>query len=156
MTWIQSLLKSFTKLTENSDPYRKGLALRTMPTVKFNSSLVTEKIKTDLRNNIKLIDGLDKKYFEQVYKAAVRAISAGGNLHGLFTVLMGLDGMSKKRATDIAHSLNSKAGSLISRERSHALGFTHAVWMYLCKQPVRGATCLHQCNDIFRFLIHFK
>lgn len=130
MTWIQRLLKAFTKSTKNNTSSRRGPAQHTIPTVKFDSSLVTEKIKADLKTNIKLIDDLDKKYLEPVYEAAVRAISAGGDLPVLSTALMECKGMSKGRAGEIARFLNNRAMSLISRERQRMLGITHAVWMY--------------------------
>lgn len=130
MAWIQQLLKAFTKSTKSNASSQRGPVQHSMPTVKFDSSLVTAKIKADLKNNIKLIDDLDKKYYGSVYDAAVRAISAGGNLPLLFSALMECEGMTKGTAGEIARFLNNRAMSLISRERQSALGITHAVWMY--------------------------
>jgi len=127
MSWIHSFSKLFNKTTARSQSY---LHVNSIPTVKFDSSLVTKSVREDLKRNLKLIDDLDKKQFDKVYEAAVSAISAGGNLQVLFTALMECEGMTKGRAGEIARSLNNKAMSRISRERQMALGITQAVWMY--------------------------
>jgi uncharacterized protein with gpF-like domain len=108
-----------------------------IPTVKFDASQVTEAVKADLRKNIILLGDIDKNHFEQVYDAALRSISAGQDLHVLYSALMqmNINGMTKRRAGDIARLLNNKATALMQRVRQETLGITQAKWLY------SGAPC---------------
>lgn len=108
-----------------------------IPTVKFDASQVTEAVKADLKKNIMLLGEIDKNNFEQVYDAALRSICAGRDLHLLYNALiqMNINGMTKRRAEDIARLLNNKATALMQRTRQTALGITQAKWLY------SGAPC---------------
>lgn len=128
MSLIGRLLKRFAKQKTES-AFRQTLKDAGWA-VEFDSSAVTESVKADLRRNIRLIDDLDERHFEQVYKAAVRSVTAGRDFHALFKALTDIEGMTKGRAEQVARSLNNKATSLINRERQTALGITHAIWMY--------------------------
>jgi uncharacterized protein with gpF-like domain len=101
-----------------------------MPTVKFDSSTVSETVKADLLRNIQLLDGLERKHVPQIYESALCSVSAGGDLHLLCTALMKIEGMTKSRAAEIARSLNNKATAIINSDRRASLGITHAIWMY--------------------------
>jgi hypothetical protein len=68
-----------------------------IPTVKFDTSRVTETIKADLRKNVMLLEGIDRNYFEQIYNAALRSILAGRDLSLLYNVLMQMN--SKREPT---------------------------------------------------------
>jgi uncharacterized protein with gpF-like domain len=109
-----------------------------IPTVKFDASQVTEAVKADLKQNILLLEGIDRNYFEQVYDAALRSISAGRDMFLLGNVLMqmNINGMTIGRAAEIAHLLNDKATALMDRERQESLGITQAKWLY------SGAPCI--------------
>lgn len=108
-----------------------------IPTVKFDASRVTETVKADLRKNIMLLGEIDKNNFEQVYDAALRSISAGGDLQVLYNVLMqmNINGMTKQRAAEIARLLNNKATAIMQRTRQESLGIMQAKWLY------SGAPC---------------
>lgn len=131
MSLIIRLLKRFAKPTKQKSESAFRQALKDAGwAVEFDPLAVTESVKADLRSNIRLIDDLDIRHFEPVYKAAVRSVTAGRDLRVLFLALMDIEGMTKGRAGQIALSLNNKATSLINRERQASLGITHAVWMY--------------------------
>ncbi|HEY5305172.1 MAG TPA: hypothetical protein VIJ52_00695 [Pseudolabrys sp.] len=108
-----------------------------IPTVKFDASMVTEAVKADLKQNILLLGDIDKNHFDQVYDAALRSITAGRDLHVLYSALvqMNIGGMTKRRAEDIARLLNNKATALMQRTRQAAVGITQAKWLY------SGAPC---------------
>ena len=108
-----------------------------IPTVKFDTSRVTETVKADLRKNVLLLEGIDRNHFEQVYDAALRSISAGRDLSLLCNLLMqmNIDGMTKQRAGEIARLLNNKATALMGKERCVSLGIKQAHWRY------SGAPC---------------
>jgi uncharacterized protein with gpF-like domain len=101
-----------------------------MPTVKFDASLVTKKVKADLRQNIEQIGDIPKKHIGQIYDAALAMIEAGGNAPLLYKVLLNLDGMTTGRAGEITRTLASKAHALTEQESRARLGITHATWMY--------------------------
>ncbi|MBI2714239.1 MAG: hypothetical protein HYX37_07260 [Rhizobiales bacterium] len=94
-------------------------------------------MKADLRKNIMLLGEIDKNNFEQVYDAALRSISAGGDLQVLYNVLMqmNINGMTKQRAAEIARLLNNKATAIMQRTRQESLGIMQAKWLY------SGAPC---------------
>ncbi|MEO7480875.1 MAG: hypothetical protein ABIT70_09715 [Sulfuriferula sp.] len=106
-----------------------------IPTVKFDPAKVTETVKADLRQNIKLLNEVGAGDFDMIYAAALRSISAGRALHILYQVLMTIDGMGKRRAEGISLSLNNKATALIKAEEQEQLGIKYAVWLY------SGAPC---------------
>ena len=106
-----------------------------IPTVKVDPARVTETVREDLRNNIKSLREVSAKDFNMVYDAAIRSISAGRALDIIYQALMNIEGMSTRRAEDIALSLNNKADALIAIEARERLGIKYAVWRY------SGATC---------------
>jgi hypothetical protein len=101
-----------------------------MPTVKFDPSIVSESVKANLRRNIELLDDLGRERAPQIYEAGLRCVLAGGDLHVLFTALVKIEGIAKRRAGEIARSLQNKAKAQIDREHQTSLGITHAIWMY--------------------------
>lgn len=103
-----------------------------IPTIKFDSSLVSDAVKADIRKNVELLEGIDPKYFDQIYDAAMRSVETGRDLYLLTNALMQMNipDMTKQKAGKIAILLNNKATSMIDRERQLSLGITEAIWMY--------------------------
>lgn len=108
-----------------------------IPTVKFDTSRVTETVKAELRKNVLFLEGIDRNHFEQIYSAALHSILAGRDLGLLCNVLMrmNIDGMTKQRAGEIARILNNQATALMDKEHSLSLGIKQAHWRY------SGAPC---------------
>jgi uncharacterized protein with gpF-like domain len=116
-----------------------------IPTVKFNAWRVTDALKADLRKNISLLDGVDQKHFEAIYDAALRSISEGRDLHLLYKALlqMSIDGLTKRRAEDIARQLNNAATAFMNNEHQVAVGSKQAKWLYSgapCEIDLRAPT----------------
>jgi hypothetical protein len=130
MSWLRRLWPQATKLQKPNDHARPGLELQAMPTVEFDPSTVSKRVKTDLRRNVQLLDDLEKKQVQQIYEAALRSVLARRDLHVLFTALMKIAGMTQGRAAEIALSLNNKATAIINRDRQASLGIAYAKWMY--------------------------
>ena len=101
-------------------------------TVKFDASKVTHAVKADIKENIMLLEDIDRGRFDQVYDAAIRSISAGRDLSLLYDALMQMNikGMTKRRAGEIARLLNNKATAFMNRESQKSLGIKHALWLY--------------------------
>ncbi|WP_443699238.1 hypothetical protein [Pseudomonas sp.] len=119
--WIFSKLMSVIKgdtrpKTANAAP-AKGRAGSAVPTVRFDPKRVTEAVKVDLKNNIKKIKEFDESNFEKVYEASLQSVSRGRDLGVLTAAIMDLKlpDMTKRRAGEIALSLNNKATALMKR-----------------------------------------
>lgn len=111
--------------------------IRTIPTVKFDPSRVTEEVKSDLRRNIQRIKEFDGTGVNTICEAALRSIAAGGDMASLFDAIMrmNIEGMTKQRAEAVTRHLHDKATALMNRERQESLGIEYAVWLY------SGAPC---------------
>ena len=83
-----------------------------IPTIKFDASRVTAAVKADIRKNILLLEEIDRNHVDRVYDAALRSVSAGRDLSILFSALLQMNGMTKRRAGEIALLLNNKATAL--------------------------------------------
>jgi hypothetical protein len=105
--------------------------MEAMPTVKFDPSRVTKRVKADLRRNIESLADLQRKHVPQIYEAALRSVLAGRDVYSLCTALMKIEGMTRGRATEISYSLHNKATAIINREQQASLGITHAKWRYV-------------------------
>ena len=106
-------------------------------TVEFDPSRVTETVKAEIKKNVMLIQDIDKNHCNQVYDSAIRSVIAGRDLFIMSNDLMqmNINGLTKKRAGQIAYFLNNIATAVIQRERQQSLGITKATWMY------SGAPC---------------
>jgi hypothetical protein len=109
-----------------------------MPTVRFDPSRVTDSVKADLMQNIKLLKDVEKPYHQRIYDAALRSISAGRDVGGLTQAIrdMGITGMTNNRSAEISLLLNNKATAIIRAKKMTSAGIQHAIWLY------SGAGCV--------------
>jgi len=112
-----------------------------IPTVQFDSTRVTTTVLADLAENIRALGEVGTENFEMIYQAASHAISVGGALNVIYATLMGIDGMTKKRANEISLSLNAKANAVMKAEQQTKLGVKYATWRY------SGAPCWMDSNQ---------
>ena len=112
-----------------------------IPTVKFDPATVTETVKADLQQNVKSLGEIGPHDFDAIYKAALRAITAGFDMYTLTQVLLTIEGMSKRRAAEISRSLSFKANALMVAEQQERLGIKYAIWRY------SGAPCGDRDQD---------
>jgi hypothetical protein len=134
MSWFRRLLQPTYKPTEANSGQSASVrgAVETIPTVKFDPSVVTKSVKADLRRNVELLAGVEKKHLKKVYELALRSIVGRRDLYSFCTEMMDMhiEGMTRSRAAEIGMSLANKAGAIIERERQASLGITHAKWRY--------------------------
>jgi hypothetical protein len=106
--------------------------MEAMPTFKFDPSVVTKSVKADLRRNVELLAGVEKKHVKQIYELALRSIVGRRDFYSFCTEMMDMhiEGMTRSKAAEIGTSLANRAGALIDRERQASLGITHAKWLY--------------------------
>lgn len=103
--------------------------------IEFDSSVVTDAVKADIRKNIEQLETVRPEHVDQVYEAALRAVMVGGDLRTLSIVLVNICGMTKNRAGQISRHLSANANAVITRERQQSLGITEAIWLH------SGAPC---------------
>ena len=132
MNW---LIRKKAKLS--SEPEEK-VGPNRIPTVKFDASRVTEDVKSEIRESIAQIEEIGAGHHNQIYDAALPSVSAGGDLHVLYEALMriGADGVTRRKAEEIARHINNRATSLMNRKRQKSFGIEDAVWLY------SGAPCM--------------
>lgn len=125
------------KAKMSSEPEEK-VGRNRIPTVKFDASRVTEDVKLEIRESVAQIGEIDARHFDEIYDAALRSVSAGRDLHVLYEALMRIsaDGITRRKAEEIARHINNRATSFMNRNRQKALGIEDAVWLY------SGAPCM--------------
>lgn len=106
--------------------------MKRIPTVKFDTSRLTQTVLADLERNIRELPQIAEHDFDDVYDVALRSIAAGGDLHMLSTglVAMNIEGMTPRRASQISTFLWFRAQERMEREQLAAAGITEARWMY--------------------------
>jgi hypothetical protein len=114
---------------------KKKRELETGKRTVYKSREMTETVKADLRKNIGMLKEVSSGDFDRVYDVAVRAFSNGSDLHSLSQALLAIEGMSKRRASEISHSLASKAIAIMVAENCERMGIKYAIWLY------SGAPC---------------
>lgn len=112
----------------------------TIPTVKFDSHLVTPAVGAEIVAALKFIPEISDGSLAVVYVAALECVSAGGDLHVLAKALIDI-GVAKPRAGEIARLVSRRARSVIERNRQAATGITEAEWLH------SGAPCVSSPKD---------
>jgi uncharacterized protein with gpF-like domain len=129
----------FRRKSEGQQPRIEiGSSAARIPTVKFDVSRVTNAVRREIQKCVAEIEGTTSSQREAIYDAALRSASAGRDLHTLYAALMelGIDGMSRTKASAIATHINNKATSLMDKARQQSLGIEYAKWLY------SGAPCM--------------
>jgi TPR repeat protein len=109
--------------------------------VEFDPSTVSKSVKANLRKNIELLGGIEKKHIPQIYEAALSSVLAGRDHRSLVAALVRIEGMPQERAWEITRNLHNKATEQINRERQSSLGITHAIWMYANAPCMKDPWC---------------
>jgi hypothetical protein len=111
---------------------KKGRPARSLPTVKFDASRVTQDVQDDLKATIRALSDIGEEHFQAVYDAALESIKRGRDLGMLCRAIsdLKLPGMTKARAADIARLLNNRATTLMTTQRQLDAGITRARWLY--------------------------
>lgn len=103
-----------------------GLSLKTDIT---NSSL-KDVIKASIAENVSLITNIATEYVDQITGSTMRAITTGGGLPAIRDELIKREGMTIRRAKNIALDQTRKAYSSINRVRMEAVGIKKFEWVH--------------------------
>lgn len=103
---------------------------KVMPTVSFDSRRVDAEVLKNLEVDIRMLPDIPADDFHAIYDAATISLSRGRDLSVLSVALQAIDGMTKKRAGEIALLLNNRATARMDTRRRLGLGITHAIWRH--------------------------
>ena len=106
---------------------------------------LSKAVIADLNRNVRALDDIPREHFTAICEVAARSV-AGRALNTLSTELTKIEGMSARRAGDIALLLANKAGVAISNEQRLALGIEEARWRH-SGAPCRTADLAHKAAN---------
>lgn len=89
---------------------------------------LTEIYKAAVAENVSLIKSISTQYLQQVEGDVMRSITSGNGLADLIPAIEARDGMTHRRATNIALDQTRKAYNQINRGRLEALGVPKFQW----------------------------
>lgn len=114
-----ALKSSINKLTG-------GLTLKT----NFIPSGLKEVIKSSTAENVSLIKSIPEEYFKQITGSVMRSITTGTGLKGLIKDIKKYEGVTDRRAKNIAIDQTRKAYNSINKQRMISAGFTKFKWLH--------------------------
>jgi uncharacterized protein with gpF-like domain len=91
---------------------------------------VRDVMSASINEQVSLIKSIPAKYFTDIEGSVMRAVGAGGDLHGLAKDLQKNYGVSYRRAAFIARDQNNKAMATITKARQQEAGITEAIWVH--------------------------
>jgi hypothetical protein len=151
MSWFRRLIAAISKPTEVKKDYSPSVryAMEAMPTIKFDPSVVTKSVKADLRRNVELLAGVEKKHVKQIYELALRFIVGRRDFYSFCTEMMNLhiEGMTRSKAAEIGRSLANKAGAVIE-QRAPSVSWNHSRNMEVCERPLYEDPNAHLDADV--------
>jgi SPP1 gp7 family putative phage head morphogenesis protein len=101
-----------------------GLSLKTSG----GSAELTEIYKASVAENVGLIKSISQKYLDQVRGAVMRSITSGNGLQDLVPALEQYEGMTHRRAKNIALDQTRKVYNSINRGRMTSIGVKKFMW----------------------------
>lgn len=100
-------------------------------TVNFrNTKEVETQAQIALEENIALIKSVGNQYLDNVRAAVWRSVKNGYDLESLIKQLRHIDGVSDRRAKNIAKDQVAKLNQAFENERAKELGITEAIWLH--------------------------
>lgn len=89
-----------------------------------------EALTAALQENIDLIKSIPEQYMNQISGSVMRAITAGGDQEQLVKSLKKYQGITERRAENIAADQTRKAFNLVNRERMRKTGIKKFQWIH--------------------------
>ncbi len=91
---------------------------------------VEQVIKASILENVSLIKSIHQKYFEQVTGSIARSMQAGGSIEQLRKQILKYNGMTKRRADNIAYDQTRKTFMSINLRNMKQAGIKKAEWIH--------------------------
>lgn len=100
-------------------------------TVNFrNSKDVEEQALIAIGENTALIKSIGNEYLDKVRSAVWRSVKGGYDVESLIKQLRQIDGVTDRRAKNIAKDQVAKANQAFEDARAKELGITEAIWLH--------------------------
>lgn len=100
-------------------------------TVQFkNSQAVEDAVQIAIGENVSLIKSVGNQYLDNVRSAVWRSVKDGYDAESLIKQLRHIDGVSERRAKNIAKDQIAKANAAFEKERALELGIKEAIWVH--------------------------
>jgi SPP1 gp7 family putative phage head morphogenesis protein len=100
----------------------------------LNTKVMTDQfgdiLASSITENVGLIKNISAEYMTQVQGAVMRSISTGGGLPGLIEFLKKQEGITVRRATNIAFDQTRKCYSNLAAERMKKIGVQKYTWRH--------------------------
>lgn len=103
-----------------------GMSLKT----KLDNANLTNIYKASVTENVNLIKSIASQYLKQVEGAVMRSITTGNGLQDLVPAIEKYDGMTERRAANIARDQTRKAYNSINKGRMQAIGIGKFEWIH--------------------------
>ena len=116
--------QSAASLHSSLEKLSGGLSLKT----KITSTPMEQVYKASVAENVGLIKSIASEYLQKVEGAVMRSITSGQGLQDLVPALEQYEGITHRRARNIALDQTRKAYNSINRERMQALGVKKFTW----------------------------
>ena len=83
-----------------------------------------------IAENVSLITSIPQQYFTGISGAVMRSITTGNGLNDLIPAIQKIDGVTERRATNIARDQTRKAYNMINKQRMVAIGVKQFRWLH--------------------------
>lgn len=100
-------------------------------TVNFkHTKFVEDQAQIALGENVALIKSIGNEYLDKVNSAVWRSVKGGYDLESLVSQLKQIDGVTDRRAKNIAKDQVAKINQAFEMARAEELGITDAIWVH--------------------------
>ncbi len=91
---------------------------------------VEEQMKIALEENVALIKSIGNEYLDKVRSAVWRSVKNGYDVESLIKQLKEIDGVTDRRAKNIAKDQTAKLNQAFENARAQELGIKEAIWLH--------------------------
>lgn len=123
--WFATDIRDRLDATLAADLRRAGFTVRLRL-----SSAMRDALGGIVSENVSLLRSLPAEHIQGVRVAVMQSVQAGRDLATLTDTLVKRNGITRRRAANIALDQNNKASSALARTRYLELGITRARWMH--------------------------
>ena len=119
------------KAKTNYDKRLLGILKKRGFTVNFrNTKYVEDQAQIALGENVALIKSIGNEYLDKVRSAVWRSVKNGYDVESLIKQLKEIDGVTDRRAKNIAKDQTAKLNQAFEDARAKELGITKAKWLH--------------------------
>ncbi|AYP68851.1 putative head protein [Acinetobacter phage BUCT629] len=119
------------KAKTNYDKRLLGILRKRGFTVNFrHTQYVEDQAQIALGENVSLIKSIGNEYLDKVRSAVWRSVKNGYDVESLIKQLKEIDGVTDRRAKNIAKDQTAKLNQAFEKARAEELGVKEAIWLH--------------------------